>query len=81
MQQLILSSYLAYQNIRDTWCVGSYGSYNSLNDAMSACTADATCGKVYDENCDNQDVFKLCKKNTQVIVASSGSCIYEKKGR
>ena len=64
------------------YCAHSYGSYSSLNDAISACTADANCGNVFDQNCDNQEPFTLCETNEKIAVSNalSPSCIYERPG-
>jgi hypothetical protein len=83
VQQHIPTSVLGYQKIDSKWCGNSikiYGSYNSLNDAMAACTADTNCGIVYDPACDNQGVFNLCYKDAPIEKSSSGSCIYERAG-
>ena len=57
-----------------------YGSYETLNDAKSACTSDENCSGVYGYGCDNAYRFYLCP-STSAAETSSSSCIYVKKGR
>ena len=59
-------------------CRGFYGSYDSLNDAISYCEADSDCDKVYDENCDSQGVYQLCTTGTKVKQSKSRSCVYRR---
>ena len=51
-----------------------YGSYNTLDDAKAACTADSNCGGVYDLSCDGAP-FYLCPE-TATLYTSSASCVY-----
>ena len=60
------------------WCLtDKYGAYESLNDAISACGDDPTCGYVYDQKCDNHDSFRLCKRSATISDSAVGSCIYK----
>ena len=59
------------------WTDDIYGRHSNLDDAVSACKADANCGKILDVGCDNDGVFQLCKTNAETKQSNKGSCIYE----
>ena len=49
-----------------------------MKDGLEACEQDKYCNMVYNENCDDDGVFTLCKKLENFASASSKSCIYTK---
>ena len=65
------------ENTLCKWASDVYGSYDNLNDAISACTDDLNCGKIYNAGCSNEGTFELCKTNAETTQATKGSCIYE----
>ena len=59
-------------------CESSYGNYSSLTDALEACKEDANCPIVYNSNCADES-FSFCTRLEKLPLASSKSCIYEKR--
>ena len=60
----------------DKTCYNNYNSYDTINEAISACTLDSGCGGVYDGKCDGTG-FSLCP--TGIIYGISvDSCIHQK---
>ena len=62
--------------MNDVRCSRFYGSYDTLDDAKSACRADIGCGKIYDNGCNNKSRIFLCKKHAETAQSTRGSCIY-----
>ena len=62
-----------------------YGSYYTIQEAMTACSSDENCQGVYDIGCDAQggDIY-LCptsatfKDDNQMHITDPTSCIYQK---
>ena len=59
-------------------CESSYGNFSSMKDALKACERDGYCQMVYNENCDDAELFTLCNKLETSASSSSKSCIYTK---
>jgi len=56
-----------------------YGSYSSLQSAVTACSADRNCQGVYDQGCETgAGNIYLCSTSA-THTSSEGSCIYQKK--
>ena len=70
-----------YGIIRYTYCIQDYGTFETFDEAKEACSSDPNCNAIYDHNCDNDDDFVLCAKNTELKMSTIGSCIYPKKKR
>ena len=71
---------LKFKKQIDAHCMGSYGNYSSLSEAISACTLDGSCGKVYSYRCDSGGGFQLCSGKSQKRISYINSCLYIKPG-
>ena len=62
-----------------TYCTNRYGSYETSDEAKTACLKDPNCISVYDRRCDDKDSFMLCSKEKSIEKASKFSCLYVKQ--
>ena len=62
-----------------TYCTNRYGSYETSDEAKTACLKDASCISVYDRRCDDKDSFHLCSQEKSVERTSKFSCLYVKQ--
>ena len=74
------SNSLKYEKQNEAHCMGTYGNYSSLSEAISACTLDDSCGKVYSSRCDSSGGFQLCSVRSQQRISQINSCLYIKPG-
>ena len=75
------SNNLEFKKQLDAYCMGTYGNYSSLSEAISACTLDDSCGKVYSSRCDSSGGFQLCSGRSQQRISHINSCLYIKPGK
>ena len=75
------SNNLEFEKQLDAHCMGTYGNYSSLSEAISACTLDDSCGKVYSSRCDSSGGFQLCSVRSQQRISQINSCLYIKPGK
>ena len=74
------STSLKYEIQNEAHCMGTYGNYSSLSEAISACTLDDSCGKIYNYRCDSGVGFQLCSVRAQQRISQINSCLYIKPG-
>ena len=79
---IILSSWLfvsEYMKLNKKFCSGRYGTYRTIQSAMTACSTDANCQGVYDKGCDATGyLIDLCPTSAIYKDSEEGSCIYQK---
>ena len=74
------SNNLEFEKQLDAHCMGTYGNYSSLSEAISACTLDDSCGKIYNYRCDSGGSFQHCSVRAQQRISQINSCLYIKPG-
>ena len=74
------SNGLKYEKQNEAHCMGTYGNYSRLSEAISACTLDDSCGKIYNYRCDSGGDFQLCSVRAQQRISYINSCLYIKPG-
>ena len=79
--------YLAY-NVSDDYTKlnssscrpsNTFGLYNHLSQAKVTCNSDENCIGIFEQSCDHNGPFHLCKKGYQTAKTHDSSCFYEKK--
>ena len=75
------SNNLEFEKQNDAHCMGTYGNYSSLSEAISTCTLEDSCGKVYSYRCDSDGGFQLCSGRSQQRISQINSCLYIKPGK
>ena len=63
---------------KDTYCLSTYGTYETFIDADYACKNDIRCYAVLDYDCDNEGTLRLCSIPVTIELSDRGSCIYRK---
>ena len=58
--------------------VNTYEKFVLPSDAEDACNSDNECIGIYDENCDQEGSYRLCKKGFMTLLIDP-SCLYKKK--
>ena len=72
-----------YEQQKLKHCSSHFGSYSTLDTAMSACNSNSYCGGVLDQSCNNKEPFYLCPISIPLVEASSMAakgCVYRKIG-
>ena len=68
-----------YTKVLDTHCDDdAYGSYDTIDQAKSACDSDSNCKGVYDNSCDGETRISLCSFGSDSQKSTIGSCVYIK---
>ena len=75
------SKTLKFEKQNEAHCMGTYGNYSTLSEAVSACTLDDSCGKIYSYMCDSGGGFQLCPVRSQHRTSHVNSCLYIKPGK
>ena len=70
-----------FEKQKKTYCGNAYDEYENLTSAIEACQTDLTCRMVFDELCDGNNTFKLCRNVDDIGDSEAGSCIYKKDGK
>merc|ERR1719269_575964 len=70
----------SWSEMANRFCASTEQMYPSLAEAQAACEQTGTgCFGVYDNYCDAQGGYQLCKKAVY-MTSSTGSCVYARTG-
>ena len=61
-------------------CINDYKTTDTLSSAVELCEKDKECGLFYNNACNDEGPFKLCRNFTDLRNSTSETCVYTKRG-